>query len=213
MNLNNVERLELDYASSSIGGLKEDFLQKLYLAASGLQPLSDKAPKGWSDCFRVYFPTHHTVTSSTGGVDCGGIITLNSRSYNAPSFARQCLRTHTSTRTGLLSHNKMLLARGCKKDGTPFAWAYVGSANITESAWGSQSVLKNGKEGALKINNWECGVVVPVATEKLQGVAGGEIPPMSVFQGTVEVPFKYPGEKYEGKKPWFFMDQEHTAIG
>ncbi|KAF2451975.1 phospholipase D/nuclease [Karstenula rhodostoma CBS 690.94] len=211
LNLHNVERLELDYASSSIGGLKEEFLQKLYLAASGVQPLGNKAPEGWSDRFRVYFPTRDTVINSTGGVDCGGVITLNSRSCNAPSFARQCLRTHTSTRTGLLSHNKMLLARGYKNDGTPFAWAYVGSANATESAWGSQSVLKSGKEGALKVNNWECGVVVPVPAAKLQGLGGGEIPPMSVFQGTVEVPFKFPGQKYEGKQPWFFMDQEPNA--
>jgi hypothetical protein len=213
LKLNNVERLELDYASSSLGGLKEDFLQKVYLAASGLQPLSNKAPEDWSDRFRVYFPTHETVVNSTGGVDCGGIITLNSRSYNATSFARQCLRTHTSTRTGLLSHNKLLLARGYKKDGTPFAWVYVGSANATESAWGSQSILKSGKEGALKMNNWECGVVVPVKPEKLQGLTSGEIPPMSVFQETIEVPFKFPGEKYEGKKPWFFMDQEPNTIG
>ncbi|KAK7186047.1 ubiquitin interaction domain-containing protein [Paraphaeosphaeria sporulosa] len=207
LNLNNVERLELDYASSSIGGLKEEFLEKLYLAASGLQPLSSKAPEDWADRFRVYFPTHDTVINSTGGVECGGVITLNSRSYNAPTFARRCLRTHISTRSGLLSHNKMLLARGRQKDGTPFGWVYVGSANVTESAWGSQSILKSGKESALKINNWECGVVVPVPTEKLQGLADGEVPPMNVFQGTVEVPFKVPGEKYEGKKPWFFMDQ------
>ncbi|KAL5392135.1 hypothetical protein DPSP01_000656 [Paraphaeosphaeria sporulosa] len=206
LNLNNVERLELDYASSSIGGLKEEFLEKLYLAASGLQPLSSKAPEDWADRFRVYFPTHDTVINSTGGVECGGVITLNSRSYNAPTFARRCLRTHISTRSGLLSHNKMLLARGRQKDGTPFGWVYVGSANVTESAWGSQSILKSGKESALKINNWECGVVVPVPTEKLQGLADGEVPPMNVFQGTVEVPFKVPGEKYEGKKPWFFMD-------
>ncbi|KAL5398652.1 hypothetical protein PMIN06_002301 [Paraphaeosphaeria minitans] len=207
LNLNQVEHLELDYASSSIGGLKEEFLERLYLAASGLQPLSNKAPGGWSDCFRVYFPTNDAVINSTGGIDCGGVITLNSRSYNAPTFARNCLRTHTSNRTGLLSHNKMLLARGREKDGTPFAWAYVGSANATESAWGSQSVLKSGKEGALKINNWECGVVVPVPAEMLQGLGDGEVPPMSAFRGTVEVPFEFPGEKYEGKKPWFFMGQ------
>ncbi|KAL1592700.1 hypothetical protein SLS60_011116 [Paraconiothyrium brasiliense] len=208
LDLHNVDRLELDYASSSLGSLKEDFLQRIYLAASGLHPLADRVPKGWADHIRVYFPTHDTVVNSTGGVDCGGIITLNSKSYNSAAFARKCLRTHTSTRTGLLSHNKILLARGRKKDGTPFAWAYIGSANATESAWGSQNILKSGKESALKINNWECGVVVPVPIEKLQGLVSGEIPPMSVFQGTIEVPFKFPGEGYEGKKPWFFMDHE-----
>lgn len=202
-----MESLELDYASSSIGGLKEEFLEKLYLAASGLHPLNNNARRGWSNHFRVYFPTNDTVINSTGGIDCGGVITLNSRSYNAPTFARKCLRTHVSTRTGLLSHSKLLLARGLRKNGKPFAWAYVGSANVTESAWGSQSILKSGKESALKMNNWECGVIVPVPTEKLQSVAEGEIPRMSVFEGTVEVPFQCPGQNFGDKKPWFFMEQ------
>lgn len=208
MDLHNVECLELDYASSSLGALKKDFLQRLYLAASGQHTLFGKGPKDFLDHVRVYFPTEDTVVNSTGGVNCGGIITLSSKSFNAPSFASQCLRNHVSTRPGVLSHNKMLLARGCKKDGKPFAWVYVGSANATESAWGSQSVLKSGKESVLRINNWECGVVVPVPREKLQGLAEGEVPAMSVFEGTVEVPFQFPGEKYTDKQPWFFHEHE-----
>jgi hypothetical protein len=30
----------------------------------------------------------------------------------------------------------------------------------------------------------------------------GEVPGMSVFEGTIEVPFQCPGESYEGKMPW-----------
>lgn len=54
---------------------------------------------------------------------------------------------------------------------------------------------------------------MPVPTEKLQGCTSGEIPPMSVFEGTMEVPFEYPGEKYEGKKPWLFMDHIPDELG
>ena len=132
---------------------------------------------------------------------------MNRSQYSA-AFPKQCMREYKSTRNGVLSHNKILLARGRKKDNSPFAWAYIGSANLTEAAWGSQKILKSGKEGVLSIRNWECGVVVPVPEEKLKELtlADGEIPPMSVFEGTLEVPFQYPGEKYEGKEPWFFMD-------
>lgn len=106
----------------------------------------------------------------------------------------------------MLSHNKLLFARGRRSEGKPFAWVYVGSANISESAWGGQKVLKSGSMGSLNIRNWECGVIMPVADDKLSslGLRKDEVPPMSVFEGTVEVPFRFPGDKYEGKQPWFF---------
>lgn len=108
----------------------------------------------------------------------------------------------------MLSHNKLLFARGRKKDGKLFAWVYVGSANLSESAWGGQKVLKNGSMGSLNIRNWECGVVVPVPEDSLAGLGvdgGDQVAPMSVFEGTVEVPFRYPGEGYQGQQPWFFQ--------
>lgn len=41
-------------------------------------------------------------------------------------------------------------------------FAYVGSANISQSAWGSR-IITDGKLGTRRIHirNWECGVVVP----------------------------------------------------
>jgi hypothetical protein len=180
-------------------------LKQIYLAACGLSPLSE-TKTNVLDRFRVYFPTKETVTNSTGGPDCGGIITLNREWYNAPTFPHACFRDYKSTRPGMLSHNKLLFVRGRKKDGSPVAWVYIGSANLSEAAWGMQKLLKSGKEGSSLMRNWECGVVVPVADEKLKGLdlADGEIPGMSVFEGTVDVPFVYPGEKYGHKEPWFF---------
>ena len=209
LKLDQVQTLELDYAASSLGALKEPFLKQLYLAACGLPPLSnDKGPSDLLDSIRVYFPTKDTVTNSTGGVACGGIISLSRAHYYNAAFPKQCMRDYKSTRKGVLSHNKLLLARGRKKDGAPVAWAYIGSANLTESAWGAQKILKSGKEGALNIRNWECGVIVPVPGDTLEALElkDGEVPPMSVFEGTLEVPFQYPGEKYEGREPWFFRD-------
>lgn len=118
------------------------------------------------------------------------------------------MRDYKSTRPGVLSHNKLLFARGRKADGTPFAWVYVGSANLSEAAWGRQSELKSGKPGKLSINNWESGVVVPVPEEAFEGMKleDEEVPPMSVFEGVVEVPFQYPGEVYGAKEPWYFLE-------
>jgi hypothetical protein len=203
----NVEHIELDYAASSLGAINDNLLSRIYLAACGKPFTTTNAvvPKV-RDHVRIYFPTNETVDKSEGGPDCAGIISLTRQYYNAYTFPKECLRDYDSTRRGMLSHNKLLFARGRKTDGTPIAWVYVGSANISESAWGGQKVLKSGKMGSLNIRNWECGVVMPVPDDKLQQLKldKGEVPPMSVFEGTIEVPFHFPGKKYDGRQPWFF---------
>ncbi|KAF2126897.1 tyrosyl-DNA phosphodiesterase domain-containing protein [Dothidotthia symphoricarpi CBS 119687] len=207
LGLDDVKAIELDYAASSLGAINDTFLQRVSLAARGEQFTTEKkAIPNIRDGIRIYFPTDATVKDSVGGPDCGGIISLTRQYYNAPTFPRECLRDYVSTRKGMLSHNKLLFARGRKNDGRPFAWVYIGSANVSESAWGGQKVLKNGSMGSLNIRNWECGIVMSVPGEKFEGLdlGEGEVPPMSVFEGTVEVPFKCPGDEYEGRQPWFF---------
>jgi hypothetical protein len=209
LGLDDVESLELDYAASSLGAIKETFLKQLYSAARGQFSPDPVVPTNFLERIRIYYPTRDTMLSSTGGPACGGIISLNRKDYYSPLFPKQCMRDYKSTRPGLLSHNKVLLARGRKKDGTGFAWAYVGSANLSESAWGSQKVLKSGKDGKLNIRNWECGVVVPVIeVSKDLKLEAGEGPRTNVFEGTLEVPFQCPGEKYGDKQPWFFREEE-----
>lgn len=181
-------------------------MQRLYLAACGKAFDATPPIHNIRDRIRIYFPLDEQVKQSIGGPDCGGIISLTHQHYHASAFPRECLRNYDSDRRGMLSHNKLLLARGRKRDGSPLAWVYIGSANMSESAWGGQKVLKSGQMGSLNVRNWECGVVVPVPSEKLGELklGEGEIPPMSIFKGTVEVPFVYPGEQYGSKQPWLF---------
>jgi hypothetical protein len=205
LKLDDVKAMELDYASASLGAINDALLQRIYLAASGKAFTTTGAVRNVRDLFRIYFPTDEAVQSSIGGPDCGGIISLNKQYYSAATFPRECLRNYDSTRRGMLSHNKLLFARGITEKGEPFAWAYVGSANMSESAWGGQKVLKSGQMSSLNVRNWECGIVMPVPMERLRDMemGDGEIPPMEVFTGTVEVPFVYPGQRYGDKEPWF----------
>ncbi|RMZ70444.1 hypothetical protein GMOD_00000535 [Pyrenophora seminiperda CCB06] len=209
LHLDDVEHIELDYAASSLGAINDAFLSRIHLAARGKTINKDNATvPNVRDHFRIYYPTNDTVEKSMGGPNGAGTISFSSNFYNAPTFPKECLRDYDSTRRGMLSHNKLLFARGRRRsDGRPFAWVYVGSANISESAWGGQKLLKSGKMGSLNVRNWECGVVVPVPEEQLEqhlDLKDGEVPLMSVFEGTVEVPFQFPGKKYEGKRPWLF---------
>jgi hypothetical protein len=202
LRLDNVDYIELDYAASSLGALDQTFLQRIYYAAQGLPYNTSWKPA--QENFRIYYPTKDSINSSIGGPDCAGVISLRKTHHDSPAFPLGCLRDYVSTRKGMLSHNKLLFARGRHMDGKPFAWVYVGSANISESAWGAQRMLKSGKLGKLTMKNWECGVIAPVPSERLEGLklGDGEAPPMSVFEGTIELPFQYPGELYNGRKPW-----------
>jgi hypothetical protein len=204
LQLDKVKHLELDYAASSLGAINDTLLHRIYLAAQGL-PFTAHAERTANirQKFRIFYPTEDTIKSSIGGPNSAGVISLGQAHFSSPTFPAECLRDYTSTRKGVLSHNKLLFARGRSLDGRPFAWVYVGSANISESAWGAQKVLKNGRMGKLTIRNWECGVVVPVPTEKFEvmDLKDGDVPPMSVFEGTIEVPFQYPGEFYKGRRP------------
>ena len=221
LQLDHVQDVELDYAASSLGAINDTLLQRLHLAARGEPWTVDSKATEVRKKTRIYFPTKETVERSVGGPACGGVISLSPKSYYAPTFPKECLRNYDSTRRGMLSHNKLLFARGRKTDGRPFAWVYVGSANMSEAAWGGQRVLKNGSMGSLVVRNWECGIIMPVADEKMAELelGAGEIPPMSVFEGTVEMGFQYPGEQYGsssnssgggggGKEPWLLRAEE-----
>ncbi|KAK5137285.1 hypothetical protein LTR08_000255 [Meristemomyces frigidus] len=184
--------VEIDFAASSIGSLNDDQLRSIHSAAKGedlisrasgmlakakasfFSPSASKTPSKAAsirDKIRIYFPTRETVTASTAGA--AGTICLSRKWYENMPFPRACFRDYVSVRKGLLSHNKILLARGkgtASKDtaAKDVAWAYVGSANMSESAWGK--LVYDKKEKAWKINcrNWECGVLLPVPAEKLE---------------------------------------------
>jgi hypothetical protein len=171
--------LHIDYAASSIGSLSDAFLTIIHNAARGEdatatpKSLSGPAPKPFQntvsttnirDLFRVYYPLHTTVTSSKAG--SAGTICLKSDWWRGPLFPRECFRDYRSKRSGVLSHNKILYARGINTEGQKVAWQYVGSANLSESAWGKLSWDKKKKEWKLGCRNWECGVIVPMMNEE-----------------------------------------------
>ncbi|KAI9870657.1 MAG: hypothetical protein M1830_003989 [Pleopsidium flavum] len=89
------------------------------------------------------------------------------------------------------------------------AWAYVGSANLSESAWGRLVKDKRAKTPKLTCRNWECGVLIPVhAIDTEFDVTVPELTcNMELFRGQVPIPMLYPGESYGTRKPWYFTEQ------
>lgn len=226
---------------------------------NGASSQTQEMPAWLRQRFRIYFPTNRTVHQSRGGANvrqvkdwplgtmtvsvlttpraaeqAGGTICLQTRAWRSPKFPRDLLHDCVSTREGLLMHTKMILVRpveGSPAGASP-GWAYVGSANLSESAWyvddhnlfcqkrPSLTVASRGRRGRLvrdkatgkmKLNcrNWECGVVMPVpAKMALKQGDMREPGPMSMFMGTVPVPMRVPGALYgPGDQPWLYLER------
>ncbi|KXT14016.1 hypothetical protein AC579_10037 [Pseudocercospora musae] len=229
--------LEIDFAASSIGMLNEAQVNDLHTAARGIDLIAhakNARSKAGADFFkkkqmsspaeipsaarrsvRIYFPTAETVRASTAGA--AGTICLQRRYFEGKSFPRDIFRDYTSTRKGLLSHNKILCARSRNN----VAWVYVGSANMSKSAWGELGAKR--EENKITCRNWECGVILPVARnvtkEKVKDENGDEetdddegepdekqLVGMDAFANVIDLPFEVPGEEYGDREPWYFTE-------
>ena len=130
LGLHTLDPIEVDYVTSSVGSLNDEYLRSLYLAAQGDSGLSEYTLRtaksvppgilhdlerrvgegsspGWKQRIRFYFPSEDTVKRSKGGPGCGGTISLNSRYWNGAKFPRNLVRDCQSQRAGMLMHNKV----------------------------------------------------------------------------------------------------------
>lgn len=247
------DTLQIDYAASSIGSLNDDFLRNVHRAAQGqdmverakaagkvakatfFSPPSARTSTDMSSIrndVRLYFPTSETVRSSTARA--AGTICLTRKWYEDMPFPRACFRDYVSTRPGLLSHNKIMYARGKRLKTLPaadVAWAYVGSSNMSESAWGKLAFDKKLKAWKLNCRNWECGVLLPVKpmtgnrkprkqynaddseteseddTDADDTIDPDKMVEMDVFDAIVRPPFRMPGATYGDREPWYFNER------
>lgn len=201
LGLQSDDPVKIDIATSSLGSLNDRIINTMYAAAQGkdcidAQEQMKKVSKRVHENMRIYFPTRETVNQSIGGFDSAGTICLQRNYYDKPDFPKTLLRDMKSTRSGLLSHNKIMLVCGNGK-----AWAYVGSANLSESAWGRMVMDKSRKEPKLSCGNWECGVLIPSSAPSGLGSIDAD------FKDILDVPFEYgDGLEYDGRQPWLFKN-------
>ncbi|CAI7653870.1 unnamed protein product [Penicillium glandicola] len=229
--------INVDYIASSLGNINTPFLRSIYLACKGDNALldyelrtannrgsrTDAATAHNQECldhFRIYFPSDSTVRDvHSNPKDSIGTICFNPAWWSSPKFPRDALRDCVSER-GVLMHNKLAFVHPSTPIDMPDnkecrGWAYVGSANLSESAWGR--IVKDPKTKLLKMNcrNWECGVIVPIINEKKTGENNqgpethGSVSstplPAEVFRDIVPVPIRVPAVPLsEARKPFFF---------
>ena len=130
LGLRSKNMIEVDYVTSSVGSLNEEFLRSMYLAAQGDDGLSEytlrtsksfpttcvddpkrivkkDAGAEWKEKFRFHYPSDATVRASTGGPDSAGTICFQEKWWNSTKFPRNNMQDCISRRTGLLMHNKV----------------------------------------------------------------------------------------------------------
>ncbi|KAI8635010.1 tyrosyl-DNA phosphodiesterase-domain-containing protein [Xylariaceae sp. FL1651] len=214
LGLATASEVELDFVVASLGSVNTDLISAIYNAAlgdNGMREYESRSARSgkkkagqesdWShvlDKFRIYFPSHETVSQSRGGKSAGGTICLQNKWWASATFPRRLIRDCKSVRSGLLMHTKVLFVRRSGKA----SWAYLGSANLSESAWGR--LVKDRTSGQPKLNcrNWECGVLIPLEGEPVAA-------DLSAFEKSIPVPMVIPGDPYgktNSKQPWLFLE-------
>ncbi|KAI1431601.1 tyrosyl-DNA phosphodiesterase-domain-containing protein [Xylaria sp. CBS 124048] len=210
--------VQLDFVAASLGSLNTSLITAIYNAAQGDDGLKEYERRSGGggkkktaqktelsynpDNFRIYFPSHDTVRRSLGGTNAGGTICVQRKWWDLPTFPRELIHDCQSVRPRVLMHTKILFVRPSSPDKSQIPWVYLGSANLSESAWGR--LVKDRATGQPKLScrNWECGVLVPMQ--------GGSVEPgLRVFEKTIPVPMVVPGEAYgktSSKEPWFSFE-------
>ncbi|BFZ53492.1 hypothetical protein PYCC9005_000517 [Savitreella phatthalungensis] len=153
----------IDFHASSIGDLsKQGFMRNLLRAARGVQ-LTPTVRKGAAtqedvplEDLRVIYPSNAVVRQSITG-DAGTTF-MKPDFWTKQNFPRNSFYDYMSERKGVLSHAKIMLVRS-KQGGR--GYAYVGSANLSPSAWG-ESVTENKGERRIHCSNYESGVLIPL---------------------------------------------------
>ncbi|KAI1046292.1 hypothetical protein LB505_008503 [Fusarium chuoi] len=162
--------------------------------AASKSKASNPWQKKLKDRFRIYFPTDETVGRSRGGRNAAGTICVQPKWWRSPTFPTELVRDCVNTRDGLLMHSKMIMvsqtqagsqlqtrpqtrpeprhhdpgpaAAEPKTEEMSLGWVYIGSANLSESAWGR--IVKDRATGQPKMScrNWESGVIVRISNPK-----------------------------------------------
>ncbi|KAL0473686.1 tyrosyl-DNA phosphodiesterase [Neurospora intermedia] len=251
LDLGATKTIEMDVVAASLGSIKDSLLKALYYACqgdSGIKELESRpvGKKGQEapdlgavevrKHTRVYFPSKNTVRTSIA--KDAGTICFQKQWFEAPTFPREVLRDCVSTRPGMLMHNKMIFVRRTEESKNEpgktvvSGFAYVGSANLSESAWGRLIKDRSTKKFKITCRNWECGVLIPAGTTtvansssavlagKQEGEGNGKgkgkavVPEemdddssWGVFEGHVPIPMRVPGSPLAftgSKSPFFF---------
>ncbi|CAG8465208.1 4203_t:CDS:10 [Ambispora gerdemannii] len=126
-----MENVEIECQTSSLGGLTRSFLEEFYRSARGMDPLTGPAPRRRITKkdkesgivqepslppISIVFPTESTIRESKDGPAGASTICFSRKHYNKDTFPKSLLKDCISERSRTLMHSKFILARKIQKD-------------------------------------------------------------------------------------------------
>ncbi|KAI8633533.1 tyrosyl-DNA phosphodiesterase I [Xylariaceae sp. FL1651] len=160
--------LQLEVCTASVGNLTAKWLSGFHSCALGKDVLhaddnAREVPK-----LKLFYPTVQNVKSADQTAQwAASNIGCHTRPWNtAPVEVKRIFHHYESKDRGKLFHQKFILAYNpCDTTQLPY-YIYVGSANLSQSAWGAIEHDKKGNEATsdkklVKLTNFECGVLIP----------------------------------------------------
>ncbi|RYP89309.1 hypothetical protein DL770_004461 [Monosporascus sp. CRB-9-2] len=160
--------LQLEVCTASVGNLSAKWLDGFHDCALGRKYL--EVVDGHCDVpdLKLFYPTVQDVKSADEVAQQGAAnIGCHTRPWNsAPADIKRIFHRYESKDAGRLFHQKMILAYNPRDSTAAPYYVYIGSANLSQSAWGALERDKKGNEATcdlklVKTTNLECGVVVP----------------------------------------------------
>lgn len=197
--------LRLEICTASLGNLSAEWLTGFVDCAMGTDLI--KAPEPGIDVpeeLKLFYPTNDDVMAAESEPQPGAAnISCHTRPWlTTPHAIRNLFHHYHSKDTGRIFHQKLIMAYNHGDMTTAPYYVYVGSANLSQSAWGSLEKDKRGNKDTCdlklsKMLNFECGVVVPghLIESLLE-------PGTPTWQDGI-VPYVQTAERYVGKdRPW-----------
>jgi len=209
------DELRLEICAASIGNLSAKWLNGFNDCALGQETIGVAGEGCAVPDLRLIYPSVGDVKKAHNSAqDAASNIGCHIRPWdNAPDGIKNIFHHYESKDTGRLFHQKLILAYNPRNTNAPPYYIYVGSANLSQSAWGALEQDKKGNEATcntklVKLNNFECGVVVP--GHLIEGLLE---PGTESWQSGI-VPYVQTGKRYNLPKdrPWNGTFYFHTNL-
>ena len=208
-------KLTLEICAASIGNLSAKWLNGFYDCAIGKETIAVAGNGCTVPDLKLFYPTVGDVKKAhPSAQDAASNIGCHTRPWNdAPREIQNIFYHYESKDPGRLFHQKLIMAYNHEDAEAPPYFVYVGSANLSQSAWGALEQDKKANEATsntklVKLSNFECGVVVP--GHLIEGLLE---PGTESWQEGI-VPYVQTAKRYELSKdrPWNGMYHSHFEL-
>lgn len=198
-------KLQLEVCAGSLGKLSARWLDGFYDCALGRKYVEVGEDCDVPSGLKLFYPTIEDVRSADEEAQHGASnIGCHTRPWKeAPKALKNVFHHYRSKDSGKLFHQKLILAYDPTAPTSLPYYVYMGSANLSASAWGTLEKDKRENMATcdlklIKTSNFECGVLIP------GNVIEGLLEPGTSSWQDAMVPYDQAASRYDTENdiPW-----------